>query len=203
MLTAGNDTSVGTMEWALSLLLNNPDILRKAQTEIDSKIGFDRLIDEYDLVELPYLHCIINETLRLYPAGPFLIPHESSQECMIGGYHIPRGTMLLVNMWAIQNDHKIWEDPTKFKPERFEGIEGARDGFKFIPFSSGRRSCPGEALAMRMIGLTLGTLIQCFEWERVNEKLVDMTESSGLVLSKVHPLQAKCRPRPTMLKILS
>lgn len=194
---------MGTIEWAMSLLLNNPDILEKAQTEIENQIGFDRLIDELDLTKLPYLRCIILETLRLYPSGPFLIPHESSEECTIGSYHIPRGTMLLVNIWAIQNDPKVWENPKKFKPERFEGIEGTRDGFKFMPFGSGRRSCPGETLAMRMIGLTLGSLIQCFDWERVDEKMEDMAEASGLVLLKVQPLKAKCRPRPPMLKLLT
>ncbi|KAL0314944.1 UNVERIFIED_CONTAM: cytochrome [Sesamum angustifolium] len=127
------------MEWALSLLLNNPHVLRKAQLEIDNHIGRDRLIDEADIAELPYLRCIMNETLRLYPAGPLLIPRESSEQCTVGGYRIPAGTMLLVNAWAIHNDPKNWEDAREFKPERFEGLEGNRDGFKLIPFGSGRR----------------------------------------------------------------
>ncbi|TXG52499.1 hypothetical protein EZV62_021668 [Acer yangbiense] len=203
LLIAGTDTSAGTIEWAMSLLLNNPDILKKAQVEIDNQIGSDHLIDEIDLAKLPYLRCIINETLRLYPAGPLLVPHESSEDCKIGGYHIPRGTMLLVNMWAIQNDPKNWEEPRKFKPERFEGFEGTRDGFKLVPFGSGRRSCPGESLAMRMVGLALGSLIQCFEWERVGEDTVDMREGTGLTMPKAQPLQAKYHPRPTMIKLLS
>ncbi|KAK0576387.1 hypothetical protein LWI29_016653 [Acer saccharum] len=111
--------------------------------------------------------------------------------------------MLLVNMWAIQNDPKNWEEPRKFKPERFEGFEGTRDGFKLAPFGSGRRSCPGESLAMRMVGFALGSLIQCFEWDRVGEEIVDMTEGSGLTLSKAQLLQAEYRPRPTMIKLLS
>ncbi|KAK2660186.1 hypothetical protein Ddye_006719 [Dipteronia dyeriana] len=203
LLIAGTDTSAGTMEWAMSLLLNNPNILKKAQVEIDSQIGSDRLIDEFDLAKLPYLRCIVNETLRLYPAGPLLAPHESSEDCKIGGFHVPRGTMLLVNMWAIQNDPKNWEEPRKFKPERFEGFEGTRDGFKLMPFGSGRRICPGESLAMRMVGLALGSLIQCFEWERVGEEKVDMREGTGLTMPKAEPLQAKYHPRPTMIKLLS
>lgn len=202
LLSAGTETSAVTMEWAMSLLLNNPDKLKKAQIEIDNQVGFDRFVNEFDLSKLPYLHCIINETLRLYPAGPLLVPHESSQECTVGGFRIPRGTMLLLNMWAIQNDPNIWEDPKEFKPERFEGVEGARDGFKFMPFGVGRRGCPGEGLAMQMIGLTLGSIIQCFEWERISEKMVDMTEGSGPVMPKAQPLYAKCRPRLAMTKLL-
>lgn len=203
LIIAGTDTSAGTMEWAMSFLLNHPSLLKKAQMEIDNQIGFDRLVEEDDLGKLPYLRCIINETLRLCPAGPLLVPHQSSVECMIGGFRIPGGTMLLVNLWDIQRDSKIWEEPNKFKPERFEGLEGVRDGFKLMPFGAGRRSCPGEVLALRMVGLTLASLLQCFEWERIGEELVDMTEGTGLTLPKAHPLLAKCRPRQTMVKLLS
>ncbi|XP_043702383.1 cytochrome P450 81Q32-like [Telopea speciosissima] len=203
LLNAGTDTTAGTMEWAMSLLLNHPEVLKKAQAEIDTIVGQDRLLNESDVANLPYLHGIINETLRLYPAVPLLVPHESSEECIVGGFTIPRGTMLLVNQWAIHKDPKLWEEPTKFRPERMEGIGGVRDGYKLMPFGSGRRSCPGEGLALRMVGLTLGSLIQCFDWERVDEELVDMTEGARLTLPKAKPLEAKCKPRPAMLSFLS
>ena len=127
------------MEWALSNLLNNPKILLHAQLEIDINIGQNRLIEESDLSKLPYLQGIIKETLRMYPADPVLAPHESSEECNIGGYKVPRGTMLLVNMWAIQNDPKLWDEPSKFKPERFkEMMEGERDNeYKLLQFGAG------------------------------------------------------------------
>ncbi|KAJ9674284.1 hypothetical protein PVL29_023689 [Vitis rotundifolia] len=203
MLSAGTDTSAGTMEWAMSLLLNNPEALEKAQAEIDSHLGKSRLIDELDIAELPYLRGIIKETLRMYPAAPLLVPHESSEECTVGGFRVPSGTMLLVNMWAIQNDPMLWAEPSKFKPERFQGPEGQRNGFMFSPFGAGRRGCPGEGLAMRVVGLALGSLIQCFEWERVDEEMVDMSEGTGLTMPKAQSLVAKCRPRPSLVSLLS
>lgn len=203
LLAAGTDTSSGTLEWALSLLLNNPRVLKKAQSEIDDHIGNDRLLDESDIAKLPYLNCIINETLRMYPPGPLLIPHESSNQCLVGGYRVPRSTMLLVNVWAIQNDPKNWEDAMEFKPERFEGIKGNRDGFKLMSFGSGRRGCPGEGLAVRMVGLGLGSLIQCFDWERDGEELVDMSEGVGLTLPKATPLMAYCKPRTLAADLFS
>ncbi|KAL2489259.1 Cytochrome [Forsythia ovata] len=202
LLGAGTDSSSGTMEWALSGLLNNPELLKKAQMEIDNHVGQERLIDESDIANLPYLRCIINETLRMYPPGPMVI-HESSEDCIVGGYRVSRGTMLLVNFWAIHNDPKIWEDSRIFKPERFQGLESTRDGYKLLPFGSGRRGCPGEGLAVRMVGLGLGSVIQCFDLERVGKELVDMAEGTGLNLPKAQPLMAKCTPRPVAAKLFS
>nr|QNS29982.1 cytochrome P450 [Nothapodytes nimmoniana] len=195
LLQASTDTSSSTMEWAFSLLLDNPQVLKKAQIEIDNHVGDQRLIDESDLAKLSYLSCIINETFRMHPAAPLLIPHQSSKECTVGGFRIPRGTMLVVNVWAIHNDHKVWRDPDKFMPERFEGLEGARDGFRLMPFGAGRRKCPGEGLAVRLIGLVLGSLIQCFDWEKVSNEIINMAEGTGLTAPKVRPLSVRCRPR--------
>ncbi|XP_058081005.1 cytochrome P450 81Q32-like [Magnolia sinica] len=202
LLAAGTDTSALTTEWAMSLLLNHPDVLQKAKAELDLLVG-PHLLDESDLAKLPYLHCIINETLRLYPVAPLLLPHESSEESIIGGFYVKRGTMLLVNVWAIHRDPNLWVDPTDFKPERFQDAEGAKAGLKLIPFGHGRRGCPGASLALRMVSLALGTLIQCFEWERVGEEKVDMTEGPGLTMPKAQPLKAVYKPRHTMLNLLS
>ncbi|OMO70635.1 Cytochrome P450 [Corchorus olitorius] len=202
MLSAGSDTSAGTMEWALSLLLNNPTTLEKARQEIDIEIGQNRLIQESDIGKLPYLQGIINETLRMFPAAPLLVPHESSDECTIGGFRIPRGTMLLVNVWAMQNDPGFWGKPTEFKPERFLEPEAEKNGF-MLPFGTGRRRCPGEGLAIRLVSIALGSLIQCFEWERIGEEMLDLSEGNGLTMPKAEPLLAKCRPRPAMMALLS
>ncbi|KAK1436615.1 hypothetical protein QVD17_02397 [Tagetes erecta] len=206
LLAAGSDTSAGTMEWAMALLLNHPQVLKKAQAEMDRVIGNNRLVEESDMPNLPYLRCIINETLRLCPTTPLLAPHESSHDCVIGGYNIPRGTMLIINQWSIHHDPKVWTDPEKFNPERFEGVEGSqgtRHGFKLLPFGGGRRSCPGEGLAVRMLGITLGAIIQCFNWERMSDDMVDMTEGLGIIMHKVVPLVAKCKPRLETMDVLS
>ncbi|KAH6800414.1 hypothetical protein C2S52_000878 [Perilla frutescens var. hirtella] len=204
MLSAGTDTSASTMEWAMSLLLNNPEALIKARAEIDHQIGHSRLVDESDLPQLPYLHGIIKETFRVCPVGPMLVPHESSSDCTVGGYRVPRGTMLLVNLWAMQSDPKLWDEPMKFKPERFIDFEGKKEGaFLLMPFGYGRRRCPGESLAIRVVGLALASLIQCFEWARVGQEMVDMVGAPGLTMPKAQPLMAKCRPRLAAGKLIS
>ncbi|KAJ3696510.1 hypothetical protein LUZ61_000215 [Rhynchospora tenuis] len=201
LLLAGTETSANVVEWAMSCLVNNPDILKKAATEIDKIIGKERLVEESDLPNLPYIHCIMSEVLRLYPGGALLIPHKSRKDVTIGGYNIPRGTMLLVNAYYIHRDTDTWDEPMKFKPERFEN--GKAEGKWMIPFGMGRRRCPGEGLAMRQMGVVLATLIQCFEWERPGDELVDMSETSGITLAKAIPLEVMYRPRESVLKLLS
>lgn len=197
LLTAGTDTSAVTMEWALSHLLNNPESLKKAKHEVDTQIGQgERLIEEQDISKLPYLQAIISETLRLTPAAPMLVPHYASNDCTIHGYDVPQGTMVLVNAWAIHRDPKEWDEPTSFKPERHERSEVHA---KLVAFGVGRRSCPGSAMAQRVMALTLATLIQCFEWERIGEEDVDMNERpGGATMTKIVPLEVMCKARPIL-----
>ncbi|KAL2510800.1 Cytochrome [Abeliophyllum distichum] len=197
---ATHTTSV-TLEWAFSQLLENPDILRRAQADIDTLLGKERLFDESDVVELPYLRCIVNETLRLHPAAPLLSPHLSSDECTIGGFNVPCGTILLVNAWDIQNNPETWQDAEKFKPERWEGFEGGKNRLNLFPFGWGRRACPGENLAIRVVGLALGSLIQCFDWDKVGK--IDMNEDTGIITPKVQPLIAKCNLRPFVFNLVN
>ncbi|XP_028769495.1 cytochrome P450 81E8-like [Neltuma alba] len=199
MVFAGTDGAAVTLEWAMSSLLNNPHVLEKAKKEIDTHIGQERLIDEPDISKLPYLQNIVSETLRLHPAAPLLVPHEASNDCTIAGYNVPRGTIVLINAWGNHRDPHLWSDPTSFKPERFEK-EGEVN--KLIPFGLGRRACPGASLAQRTIGMTLGMLIQCFEWKRVSEEEIDMTEGAGATMPKIIPLEAMCRARHPIINML-
>ncbi|KAK3149274.1 hypothetical protein QOZ80_3AG0215200 [Eleusine coracana subsp. coracana] len=200
MFSAGTETTATTAEWAMALLLNHPEVIKKAQAEIDASVGTSRLIGPDDLPHLSYLHCILSETFRLYPAAPMHVPHESIADCTVGGHRVPAGTMLLVNTYALQRDPTIWPDPEAFKPERFE--DGKPEGSFMIPFGMGRRSCPGETLATRALGLVLGTMIQCFDWDTVHGGKVDMSEGIGVTLPRAVPLAAMCRPRQSMVHVL-
>ncbi|GJM96689.1 hypothetical protein PR202_ga13551 [Eleusine coracana subsp. coracana] len=89
----------------VTLLLHHPEALRKAQAEIDAAVSTSRLLTADDLPHLPFLHCIITETLRLYPGA--LLLHESSADFKVGGYDVATGTMLLVNVYAIRRDPAV------------------------------------------------------------------------------------------------
>ncbi|KAH6784358.1 cytochrome P450 [Perilla frutescens var. hirtella] len=201
MLLVGTDTSSVTVEWAMSALLNNPEKLEKARAEIDTIIGCDRVVNESDLAKLPYLQNLISETMRLFPAAPLLVAHEASSDCDIAGYHIPRGTILMVNAWAIHRDIMIWDDPESFMPERFQ--DGEIGPPKLLPFGMGRRSCPGIGLAQWVVGLALGSLIQCFDWQQIDERLIDLSEGKGASMPKYVPFEAKCKARDVGRKVLA
>jgi len=195
LFTAGTGTTSIAVEWAMSLLLNNPEVLKKARTEIEASVGKSRLVTAEDVPRFTYLRCIINETLRLYPPVPLLLPHQSTADCKVGGYHVPKDTMIMVNAYAVHRDPTMWENPHEFRPERFE--DGKAEGLLLIPFGMGRRKCPGEAMALRVVGLILAALIQCFDWDQVDGVQVDMTEGLGTSFSapKAVPFEAICKPR--------
>ncbi|WMV27367.1 hypothetical protein MTR67_020752 [Solanum verrucosum] len=72
-----------------------------------------------------------HKTLRLYPPVPLLFPHYSLEDCTVGGYDVPKHTVLMVNAWAIHRDPDLWDEPEKFMPERFEAMEGEKEGFSY------------------------------------------------------------------------
>ncbi|PIA38390.1 hypothetical protein AQUCO_02800233v1 [Aquilegia coerulea] len=191
-LFAGTDTSASTTEWALSELINHPDIFEKARAEIDYVVGKNRLVEESDIQNLPYLQAIVKETLRLHPTGP-LVVRKSSEDCRVGEYDIPKNTRLFVNVWAIGRDPKHWENPLEFRPTRFttgDKIDVRGQQFQFLPFGSGKRGCPGVTLALQVVQTTLASLIQCFEFRMEDGKsaTLDMTEGPGLTLPRANPL---------------
>jgi cytochrome P450 len=119
MLAGAVDSSSLTMEWALSELIRHPKIMKKAQEELDTFVGRTRPVLMSDLPNLLYLQAIIKETFRLYPAFPLGVPHFNSKDVQILNYKIPANTNVLINIWAIGRDPKIWKKPLEFDPDRF------------------------------------------------------------------------------------
>ncbi|XP_051129124.1 cytochrome P450 CYP82D47-like [Andrographis paniculata] len=194
LITAGTDTSAVMLVWLLSLLLNNPKELKKAQQELDEKVGRERRVAPSDLSNLVYLEAIVKECLRLYPAAPLGGLREFNQDCNLGGYEIEKGTIFFVNIWKLHMDPQIWEDPDKFLPERFLTSTGNRD-FQWIPFSGGRRICPGVNLALETMKLVTANLVQAFDLSTPDDEAVDMTASLGVTISKATPLNVLVAPR--------
>uniref|UniRef100_A0A0V0HIL5 Putative ovule protein n=1 Tax=Solanum chacoense TaxID=4108 RepID=A0A0V0HIL5_SOLCH len=192
LFIAGTDSSSATLEWAMLELMKNPHAMKKAKAELAQVVGKKEAIKEADLVRLPYLHCILKETLRIHPPVP-LLSRKAEQEFALCGYFVPKGSQVIVNIWSIGRDPAIWEDPLVFKPERFWGsnvmdIRG-QDDFKLVPFGVGRRMCPAISLAMRTVPIMLGSLLNSFDWVVEGDDYLDVEEKSGLIVGKLRPLR--------------
>ncbi|XP_002982021.2 flavonoid 3'-monooxygenase [Selaginella moellendorffii] len=192
-LLSGGDTSASLIEWTLLELMHNPLILQKAQEEIDTVVGKERLVAESDFDKLEYLQAIVKEAFRIHPPAPLLI-HMSTEACKVAGYDIPKGTSTFVNGYAIGRDPAVWEDALQFKPERFLGnsIDVKGQDFELLPFGAGRRMCPGMSLGLKTAQLLLFNLIHSFDWSFVPGKGMDcyeLKEQSGTVLWLETPLE--------------
>ncbi|CAN6676355.1 unnamed protein product [Malus baccata var. baccata] len=196
LFSAATDTTSGTLEWAMAELLRNPEKLSQAQAELKQIIGKGKPVEESHIARLPYLQAIIKETFRLHPVVPFLLPRKAEIDVEICGYIVPKGAQVLVNAWAIGRDPNIWDDPNSFMPERFldSEIDVLGGNFELIPFGGGKRICPGLPLAMRMLNLMLGSLINSFDDWKLEDGVVpetlNMEEKFGITLAKAQPLIA-------------
>ncbi|GFS33158.1 cytochrome P450, family 82, subfamily C, polypeptide 2 [Actinidia rufa] len=194
----GTDTQTTTLTWALALLLNNKSILKKAQDELDLHVGRERQVEESDVKNLPYLQAIVKESLRLYPPAQLLPPRETTEDCIVGGYHVPAGTRLFVNVWKLHRDPHVWPDPMEFRPERFltthKDVDVRGKHFELMPFGSGRRACPAISFGLQVMQFTLASLLHAFEIATPCGELVDMTESFGFNNAMETPIEVVLNP---------
>nr|GLL45061.1 ribonuclease H [Ipomoea trifida] len=139
----------------------------------------------------------MKETLRLHPTLPLLVPHCPTQTCLVGGYTVPKGSRVFVNVWAIHRDPSIWEYPSEFRPERFLDSKWDFSGkdFNYFPFGSGKRICAGMASAERMFMYALASMIHSFDWKMAQGEKLELSEKFGIVLKKRIPLVAIPTPR--------
>ncbi|XP_014516712.1 cytochrome P450 82C4 [Vigna radiata var. radiata] len=194
LMLAGSDTTSTTMTWILTMLLKNPEVLKRAQEEIEDEVGRERKVEASDIKNLFYLQAIVKETLRLYPPGPLLVPHEATQDCYIQGYHVPKGTRVFANVWKLHRDPSVWSEAEKFSPERFlnengEVVDEGHQHFEYLPFGSGRRACPGSTFATQVTLITIARLLHAFRFDVPVDEPVDLEEGLGITLPKINPLQ--------------
>nr|A0A0N9HT29.1 RecName: Full=Desmethyl-deoxy-podophyllotoxin synthase; AltName: Full=Cytochrome P450 family 71 subfamily BE polypeptide 54 [Sinopodophyllum hexandrum]ALG05141.1 cytochrome P450 family 71 subfamily BE polypeptide 54 [Sinopodophyllum hexandrum] len=193
IFVAGSETSSTTIEWAMSEMLKNPKVMKKAQAEVRRVFSGNKKINETEIQELSYLKLVLKETLRLHAPAPLLIPRECRESCEIDGYEIPKKTMVMVNAWAIGRDPENWSNGDRFEPERFDGISVDYKGtnFEYIPFGAGRRICPGMLFGMANVEVPLARLLYHFDWELPNgikPEELDMDETFGTTVRRKNHL---------------
>nr|AAT39511.1 ferulate 5-hydroxylase [Camptotheca acuminata] len=192
VMFGGTETVASAIEWAMAELMKSPEDLKRVQQELAEVVGLDRRLEESDFDKLTYLKCALKETLRLHPPIPLLL-HETAEDTEVAGYYIPARSRVMINAWAIGRDKNSWDEPETFKPSRFlkEGVPDFKgSNFEFIPFGSGRRSCPGMQLGLYALEMAVAHLLHCFTWT-----LPDGMKPSELDTDDVFGLTA---PRATL-----
>ena len=204
-LNGGTDTTSTALQWIMAELVKNPAIQEKLHDEIKSTMattGSDHISEE-DVHKMPYLKAVVLEGLRRHPPGHMLLPHAPAEDMELGGYVIPKGTMVNFLVADMGMDERAWERPTEFAPERFmpggdgEGVDitGTRE-IRMMPFGAGRRICPGLNVATLHLEYFVANLVRAFEWRSAEGEEVDVDgEKAEFTIVMAKPLQARIVPR--------
>ncbi|CAG0922310.1 unnamed protein product [Notodromas monacha] len=195
LFTAGAETTSTTLRWIVLILIQNPAIMRKVCDEVDAVVGTARLpcssdADHVQTLEkwlkqaklkcpalsMHYTVATIWEVWRYITVVPFGLNRQVSQDMDIGGYRVPKGTIIITSILSMHQDSKSFENPHEFRPERFLDAEGnlMKNIPRIMPFQSGKRQCLGESLARRTTFLGLTYLLQNNTFEMVPGEVYDL-----------------------------
>ncbi|GAB6020876.1 Cytochrome P450 2 sub R member 1, variant 2 [Chamberlinius hualienensis] len=183
---AGHDTTNSSLLWGFLFLSCNPEVQIKAQRELDSVVGRNRLPNLDDFSRLPYIEAVIMEIHRLANVAPLSVPHRCNQTTEICNVIIPKGATVLQNIHAVHMDPYLWEEPSKFKPERYinENQEIKWPPY-LMPFSIGPRLCIGKSIADIELKLFISCLLHQFKFSLPpNRPKPSMESTIGLT---IHP----------------
>lgn len=197
MNAAGTDTSYTVMEWIMSEFIRHPELLQRAKTEVTSVSNGKTFVPEEDLNQMPFLKAMIKESLRIHPPAPLLFPHKTTEDVLLHGYHIPKNTRVLINVWSLARDPNWWKSPGEFMPDRFmdSAVDYKGQHYQFLPFGSGRRICPGMQFAMASVEVAVANLLYLFDWELPEgEQALDMAEHPGITIRRAKKLELVAKP---------
>ncbi|KAG2077744.1 cytochrome P450 [Suillus decipiens] len=212
LYAGGSDTSsalpqtVSTINSFFLAMTLFPDVQKKAQAEIDAVIGPDHLPSFADQDSLPYIKALAKEALRWHAVTPTGFAHCTSQDDTHDGYYIPKGSVIIPNIWFMLNDPERYTNPSEFNPERFLGNDGKNPETepRTICFGFGRRICPGIHLAEASTWLSIAMSLAVFDISKVVENGVEITpEVDPLSGTISHPKPFRCSIKPRSSKAVA
>ncbi|KAF8657593.1 hypothetical protein AX16_002174 [Volvariella volvacea WC 439] len=197
MYAAGGDTTVGSIQSFFFAMAKYPEVQAKAQAEIDSVVGNDRLpsLDDWD--NLPYIRALTLEVLRWHSIGPLGIPHVSTGDDVYGDYFIPKGTTIIANIWGMLHDPNVYRNPDEFDPSRFLKVNSSdvpELDPRLVCFGFGRRICPGRLMAEASIYISCATILASFSITKSPEADLKY-EVGSTAISHIKPFKCNIKPR--------
>ena len=195
LVLAGVLTSSATFYCLMNILAYRKDVQRRIWEEI-RKTGYDptETVGLEDRSRMPYSRAVIYEVLRYHSVTPVNGPRLAVKDTEISGIRIPQGSIVASNTWTLHHDPEFWEDPDRFRPERFLDSDGnilPPDHPRrkhLLPFSSGVRVCPGEEFALARLFIWITNLVKRFEITPAENNDVSRIDLNNFRLSfLLHP----------------
>jgi cytochrome P450 len=186
LMGAGFDTTSATLAWMLRCTTLQPGLWARLRQEADTVLGpldAPAAHDAAALAALDLANRVMRETTRLHPAG-VVAPRETAVDVTVGGYRIPKGTLVLPSAHLAGRDPAAWEDPLRFDPDRFVDPPEDRKALAdiaWVPFSRGARNCIGFALAQTELTLIIARLAQRLD---VGSTSTDEPKPVGMVVNR-------------------
>ncbi|XP_073494639.1 cholesterol 24-hydroxylase-like [Phyllobates terribilis] len=188
---AGQETTANQLSFVVMELGRYPEVLAKAQAEVDEVIGSKRDIDYEDLKKLQYLTQVLKESLRLYPTAPGT-SRVSVEEIVVEGVRIPAGSNVMFNTYVMCRMEKYFKDPLHFDPDRFHPDAPKPNTNIYFPFSLGPRTCIGQVFSQMEAKVVMVKFLQRFDFE-----LVEGQSFRFYDIGTLRPLDGVlCRLRP-------
>ncbi len=179
LFLAGHETTALALSWGWYLLATNPEVERRFHAELDEVLA-GRLPEVSDLVRLRYTEMIVKETLRLYPPA-YAVGREPIEECVIGGYRVPRNTQIFAFQWATHRDPRYFDNPDLFDPDRWTTeFSDKLPKYAYFPFGGGPRQCIGNYFSMMEIVLLLATIGRRFRLSLAPNQRVEVWPAMSL-----------------------
>lgn len=161
---AGHETTAAALTWWARLMAEHPDAAAKAQAEVDAVLEGGRTPGADDIARLPWLAATLKEAMRLYPPVAAIMSRRATEDIVVAGVQLPKGTLLRITPWVMQRDPRRFEQPSEFHPERFLPGAAAPERGAWLPFGAGPRVCLGQHFAMLEMTLVAAMLVQRHAW---------------------------------------
>ena len=188
LFMAGHETTALTLSWVWYLLSENAEAEQRLHAELRHVLG-GRPAEVSDMEKLPYLNAVVYEALRLYPPA-FMMARLSKAPIQFGEYQIPADTTLLASQWVMHRDARFFDEPGRFRPERWlDGLENRLPPGAYFPFGDGPRRCIGQGFALLEAALVVAAIAQKFRFRVVPgfpvvlEPLVTLRPKHGIQMA--------------------
>ncbi|TDL20083.1 cytochrome P450 [Rickenella mellea] len=193
LYAGGADTTVSALYGFYLAMVLNPEVQKRGQAELDAVVGLDRLPSYEDRSRLPYIEAIVKEVLRWNPVAPMGLPHATTDDDVYMSYNIPKGSIVMANIWQFTHDPVAYHQPFEFKPERFLSSKPERDPHT-LSFGFGRRICPGKELADSSVFLAIAMSLSVFNISKAcDERGVEIDPACQFTTGIIsHPNSFRC-----------